>query len=186
MIKKIIIIIIILVCIAGVLWFVRKHTGLRGLAPKAVATTSTTLSNLPHFAPLNAGRMGRSAQRTPSKCGWGTLTVYVNGAPTEFKDVKIWVGHKDAQVKTWDWGLTNTRHVPGIQIADLQEFIDQVDEVILTRGVESVLQVPQETIDYVQSQGKICHVGTTPEMVELYNQLVDAGKKVGGVFHSTC
>lgn len=81
---------------------------------------------------------------------------------------------------------TGTQHVPGIQPADLYEFIDQVDEVILTRGVEHVLQVPQETIDYVKSKGKECHTGQTADMVELFNTLVDQGKKVGGVFHSTC
>jgi hypothetical protein len=152
--------------------------------PAAAAESSASVSTLPHFAPLNAERMQRQGGATG--CSWGRLIVYVNNKPMNFKDVQIWVGHKDAHAQAWDWNATQTRHVPGIQKEDLKPFIDQVDEVILTRGVESVLQVPQETIDYVKALGKICHVGETPEMIELYNKLVLDGKKVGGVFHSTC
>jgi len=151
-----------------------------------IQTADTSLSSLPHFASLNTGRMQRQATHTSTACGWGKLIVYVNNVPQEFKDAKVWVGIKDAQAKEWDWRATGTRHVPGIQPSDLDEFIDQVDEVILTRGVELVLQVPQETIEYVKSKGKVCHVGETPDMIELFNKLVDQGKKVGGVFHSTC
>lgn len=116
----------------------------------------------------------------------GQLIIFDDYKAFQYKDVVIWVGATQAHAKEWNWTLSNTRHRPGIQIADIEEFIDQVDEVILTRGVDSVLQVPQATIDWVRSKGKVCHVGETPEMIELYNRLVDQGKKVGGLFHSTC
>lgn len=178
-------------CVLGITWYVGYYMRSHGLAPRApqptvAQTENASESSLPHFASLNSGRMQRNAASAQTACGWGRLIVYVNKMPQEFKDVKVWVGSKDAQAKEWDWNITKTRHVPGIQPVDLDEFIDQVDEVILTRGVELVLQVPQETIDYVKSKGKVCHVGETPDMIELFNRLVDQGKKVGGVFHSTC
>jgi|GEM_PF-1605604 hypothetical protein len=142
--------------------------------------------HLPYFAPLNSGRMDRNASSSGSVCSWGKLFLYEGKAIKQFKDAKVWAGKQNALAKEWDWSLTGTRHTPGVQPADLYEFIDQVDEVILTRGVESVLQVPQATIDYVRSKGKVCHVGETPDMIELFNKLVDQDKKVGGLFHSTC
>lgn len=144
-------------------------------------------SSLPLFAPLNQGRMASNAQAATGKCSWGKLFIQQGNRVTQFGDAKVWVGtNGTTQAKEWDWGITNTHHRPGIQIAEIQEFIDQVDEVILTRGVDSVLQIPQETIDWVKSKGKVCHDGLTPDMIELYNKLVKDGKKVGGLFHSTC
>lgn len=113
---------------------------------------------------------------------WGKIVVREGGKNTEYKDAKVWT----AKACTWDWKKTGTLHVPGVQIADIEEFINEVDEVILTRGMDLVLQVPQETIDFVRSMGKKCHVGQTEDMVKLYNELVKQGKKIGGVFHSTC
>ncbi len=113
---------------------------------------------------------------------WGKIEITDKGKDTIYKDAKVW----PSQAKAWDWKETGTLHVPGIQIADIKEFINDVDEVILTRGMDLVLQVPQETIKFVTDKGKKCHVGQTEEMVQLYNKLVRQGKKVGGVFHSTC
>lgn len=113
---------------------------------------------------------------------WGEITVKNNDDRIIYRDVKLWPNHS----REWDWKETGTRHNPGIQIADIEEFIDKVDIVILTRGIDLVLQVPQETIDYAKQQGKEVHVGQTEDMVKLYNELVEQGKKVGGVFHSTC
>ncbi len=152
----------------------------------AMLTAVTQLCALPRFAPLNQGRMQRTASLESDTCGWGQLIILEGDKAIQYKDVIIWVGATNSQAKKWDWTLSNTRHNPGIQIADIQQFIDQVDEVILTRGVDLILQVPQTTIDWVRSKGKVCHVGETPQMIELYNRLVDQGKKVGGLFHSTC
>ena len=151
-----------------------------------MAVSGIQMFALPIFAPLNQGRMDSSAASQPGRCGWNQLFVLDNNATTQFKDAKVWVGKTEEKAKAWDWSLTGTRHNPGVQTADVAEFIDQVDEVILTRGVDAILQVPQATIDWVKSKGKKCHVGRTPEMIELYNELVAQGKKVGGVFHSTC
>jgi len=113
---------------------------------------------------------------------WGKIKVSHNGASHEYNDCKLW----SEQSKEWDWSESNTHHNPGIQIEALAAFIHDVDEVVLTRGMQNKLQVPQETITYVENMGKKCHVGETMEMVDLYNRLVREGKKVGGLFHSTC
>jgi len=113
---------------------------------------------------------------------WGKIIVMHNGNEYQYRDAKLW----PEKSKTWNWAETNTHHVPGIQVADLEEFIDDVDVVILTRGMDLELQVAPETIDYLEKINKKYHIGETKEMVQRYNQLVKEGKKVGGVFHSTC
>jgi hypothetical protein len=140
------------------------------------------LLGVPRFAPVNQGRMKHNAQAQPGTCGWSDLIVLEGDNAVHYKDVIIW----NHGVKEWDWTLSNTNHTRGIQIAALQEFIDQVDVVVLTQGVDLVLQVPQATIDYVARKGKVCYVGETSAMIKLFNRLIDEGKKVGGLFHSTC
>ena len=48
---------------------------------------------------------------------WGRIEV--EGHPP-FKDAKIFPGG----AREWDWHETGTRHVPGIQPADVQELIE--------------------------------------------------------------
>lgn len=114
---------------------------------------------------------------------WGEIIVSHGKEKHQYQDCKIWL----QKSKSWDWKECGTHHKPGIQIAALKEFIDEVDIVILSQGMDGVLQVPQETIDFVKSKGKECIVGRTGKMVTRYNQLVkEEGRKVGGLFHSTC
>ncbi|XP_078604039.1 mth938 domain-containing protein-like isoform X2 [Branchiostoma floridae x Branchiostoma japonicum] len=96
---------------------------------------------------------------------WGSMRVEGGGS---YKDCKVWPGGSRA----WDWRETGTNHTPGVQPADLDE--------ILKKGV------PQRTIDHVQRQGVECIVLQTESAVDEYNKMASAGKKVGGVFHSTC
>lgn len=117
-----------------------------------------------------------------TKAVWGQINTQHHGQESSVRDLKIW----PTGTKEWNWNETGTRHNPGIQQADLQELLDHVDIIILTRGVQSVLQVPQETIDYAIAQGKTVLVGETPVMIDVYNSLVQQGKRVGGLFHSTC
>jgi hypothetical protein len=119
---------------------------------------------------------------TITSISWGKIVVCGQGKELVYKDAKLW----PSTSKVWNWKETSTEHVPGIQKADISEFINEVDIVILTRGMDLVLQVPQETISYVKALKKQCFVGQTKEMVKLYNDLIKQGKRVGGVFHSTC
>jgi len=113
---------------------------------------------------------------------WGKITVEQDGKQQQYNDCKLW----PQQSKEWNWRETNTHHRPGIQVADIKEFIDKVDVVILTRGMDLVLQVAPETIEFLKNIKKEYHVGETKKMVQLYNTLTQQGKRVGGVFHSTC
>jgi len=111
---------------------------------------------------------------------WGEMRV--EGLPPG-KDFKLFPGGG----RDWDWAETGTRHRPGIQPADVTELIDHGCEIIvLTRGMELVLQTCPETLDLLKSRGVTVHVLETNAAAALYNQLAAKGVRVGGLFHSTC
>jgi hypothetical protein len=58
--------------------------------------------------------------------------------------------------------------------------------VVLTRGMELVLQTCPETLEYLEAQGVRYHVAETNDAAQIYNELVEKGEAVGGLFHSTC
>jgi len=110
---------------------------------------------------------------------WGKMEVEGLGLG---KDLKLFPGGG----REWDWNETGTRHVPGIQPGDVMELLDQGSEVIvLTRGMELVLQTCPETIALLEERGVVVHVEETRAGVELYNRLA-VSQRVGGLFHSTC
>ena len=114
-----------------------------------------------------------------SHVSWGRLEVEGAGA---FKDAKLYPGG----AREWDWRETGTRHVPGIQPADITELLDHGAEVVvLAQGVLERLQVCPETLALLERKGIPAHVLPTEDAVRLYNELT-ARQKVGGLFHSTC
>jgi hypothetical protein len=114
-----------------------------------------------------------------SHLSWGRLEVGGQGA---FKDAKLYPGG----AREWNWRETGTRHVPGIQAADIQELLDHGAEVVvLSKGMLERLQVCPETLDLLKRKGIPAHVLPTEDAVRLYNELA-AEQKVGGLFHSTC
>ena len=114
-----------------------------------------------------------------SRLSWGRLEVEGAGA---FKDAKLYPGG----ARAWDWHETGTRHVPGIQVADVEELLERGAEVIvLARGVFERLQVCPETLDLLKNKGIPAHVLPTEEAVRLYNELA-AKRPVGALVHSTC
>jgi len=113
-------------------------------------------------------------------CSWGRLEV--DDGAQRFKDAKLYPGG----ARAWDWGATGTSHVPGIQIADVEELLAQGSEtVILSQGVHERLQVQEETLAYLKAHGIETHVLQTEEAVRRYHQLRQE-QHVGGLFHSTC
>ncbi|WTW93316.1 MTH938/NDUFAF3 family protein [Streptomycetaceae bacterium NBC_01309] len=99
------------------------------------------------------------------------------------KDLKAYPGGGRA----WDWNETGTRHSPGVQVADIAEFADHgCDVVVLTRGVDLRLEIPGETVDFLRGKGIEVVVADTPAAIVAYNRLVDEGRAVGGLFHTTC
>jgi hypothetical protein len=110
---------------------------------------------------------------------WGRMEVDDLGTG---KDFKLYPGGGRA----WDWNETGTRHVPGIQPADVQELLERGSEVIvLSRGMDLVLQTCPETLALLKERRVPVHVEETRAAVALYNKLAEE-QAVGGLFHSTC
>ena len=110
---------------------------------------------------------------------WGQI---VDSDGRIFKDARLFPGG----VEEWDWGKTGTRHDPGIQIADLADLVAaKPDVVILSRGVDLVLQVPQATIDFARSHAATVLVLQSEQAVAEYNRRI-ANERVVALVHSTC
>jgi hypothetical protein len=114
---------------------------------------------------------------------WGCMEVSAGGQTHTFKDCKVWPGG----AKEWDWNLTGTRHRPGTQPGDIEEILAQgVEVMILSRGMLLMLHTCPETEELLKERGIEYHIEETKQAVELFNRLAQAGRKVGGLFHSTC
>ncbi|XP_032905610.1 mth938 domain-containing protein-like [Amblyraja radiata] len=112
---------------------------------------------------------------------WGEMKV--EGSDTLYKDCKVWPGGK----RTWDWRETGTQHRPGVQPADVNEIVNKgIQTLVIGRGMEKALQVPEETLAFIRSKGIHALVLQTEKAVAQYNKLVKEGVAVGGIFHSTC
>jgi hypothetical protein len=110
---------------------------------------------------------------------WGRMDV--DGLGTG-KDFKLYPGGG----RGWDWNETGTRHVPGIQPSDVLELLEKGSKVIvLSRGMDLVLQTCPETLELLRARGVDVHVEETKAAVALYNELCET-QAVGGLFHSTC
>lgn len=111
---------------------------------------------------------------------WGRMTIEGVGSG---KDFKLWPGGG----REWDWNETGTRHVPGIQPADVRELIEHGCRiVVLSRGKLLMLQTCPETLELLRSKGIDTHVVETEAAAKLYNELAADHEAVGGLFHSTC
>jgi hypothetical protein len=125
--------------------------------------------------------MSEPRARSPRilECRWGQ--VRIDGLGT-VKDAKLWPGGGRA----WDWGETGTRHVPGIQPADVAELIEHgAVTLVLSTGVLQMLGVCPETLRQLEAAGVRCDVLPTAEAVEAYNRLAEH-EAVGALIHSTC
>jgi hypothetical protein len=110
---------------------------------------------------------------------WGRIEVEGIGTG---KDFKLYPGGG----RPWDWRETGTRHVPGIQPADVEELLAQgASVIVLSRGMLGRLQVSPATIAMLEQTGIRVHVEKTREAADLYNSLTEK-QAVGGLFHSTC
>ncbi len=113
---------------------------------------------------------------------WGKITIkHADNSEHVYRDAII----SPTGSKEWDWSKTGTRHVPGVQIEDVREIAQEVDIIILTKGMEERLQVSQAEL-YLKRLGKKVYAEQTQKAYELYNKLVKSGKKVAALFHTTC
>jgi hypothetical protein len=110
---------------------------------------------------------------------WGRMEVEGLGVG---KDFKLYPGGGRA----WDWSETGTRHVPGIQPADVEDLLEQgATTVVLSLGMDQRLQVDPRTLSMLAERSIVVHVVETREAVKVYNELAEH-TPVGGLFHSTC
>lgn len=114
------------------------------------------------------------------KVEWGKIDVEELGT---FRDAKLYPGFG----RTWDWGETDTHHVPGIQSSDVKELIEYGSEfIVLSRGMQLALNTSHETIEFLVELSIPFLIEETNKAVASYNAMAAAGKAVGGLFHSTC
>ena len=110
---------------------------------------------------------------------WGRMEVEGLGVG---KDFKLYPGGG----RQWDWSQTGTRHVPGIQPADVEELLARgATTVVLSRGMDQQLQIDPATLTYLGMRSVEVRVLETRDAVKIYNELAEASP-VGGLFHSTC
>ncbi len=110
---------------------------------------------------------------------WGRMDVEGHGIG---KDYKLYPGGG----RGWDWSETGTRHVPGVQVADVEELLAHgATVVVLSLGMDRQLHVDPATPRYLEERSIEVHVVETREAVKIYNELAD-DVAVGGLFHSTC
>lgn len=68
----------------------------------------------------------------------------------------------------------------------MNDFYNDVDYIVLSRGFDNKLELYRETADYFREDGKNFMFLNTKDAVEIYNFLVKKGYKVGALIHSTC
>jgi hypothetical protein len=111
---------------------------------------------------------------------WGRLEL-ADGRT--FKDAKLWPGGGRA----WDWAETGTGHAAGIQPADVDELVEHGAEIVLlTRGRQGALRVPEETIERLRARGVAVEIALTGEALARYRSLCAEGRAVGALVHTTC
>ena len=72
-----------------------------------------------------------------------------------------------------------------LDIDDLEEVLEFKPEVlVIGTGYSGVMEVPEETLRYLQMKNIEVHVAPTREAVKIFNGL--RGKRVVGAFHLTC
>ena len=108
---------------------------------------------------------------------WGMVTV---GAKT-YKDVLL----GPDLVQEWDWQVNNTRHA-GINVKDFDFVSNNVEFVVISRGVQNKLQCSEEIIAMLKDKGKTVYHLQTTEAILKYNDLVEREEKVAALIHSTC
>jgi hypothetical protein len=111
---------------------------------------------------------------------WGRLEVEKLGAGRDFK---LWPGGG----RSWDWTEFGTGHRKGVQPGELDELIENGCRfIILTTGRMRRLKISEKTVQRARKEKVRLIIVSTGKGVKLYNELVEQGAAVGGLFHSTC
>jgi hypothetical protein len=122
---------------------------------------------------------GSNRQPTIAGLSWGRIEL---GDGRVFRDVKL----SPAGACEWDWTESGTRHVPGVQVADVADLVDAgAETVVIGTGFYERLGVQQETRDWLAARGVTLRVAETGHAAADYNARCAAGK-VAALIHSTC
>ncbi len=112
--------------------------------------------------------------------GWGKTEVENLGRG---KDFKLWPGGG----RNWDWSEYGTEHRSGVPPAEVEELVAHGSRVvILTTGRLNRLKIQETTLEYLKEKGVEVVVVRTGNGIKRYNEYINKGFKVGGLFHSTC
>lgn len=118
------------------------------------------------------------------------MWVQLGEAVTPYKEDVIL--HPYNRVTVWDWTKTGTHHHPGIQVGDFLPYLgkgnDKVAALVLSTGMDGVLEVPESTLSYMRENHPDVrvYVENTREAARVYNDLADQGVRLCGLFHLTC
>src|SRR5215831_11959267 len=105
--------------------------------------------------PAVGGVMREQTAPRITHIAWGRMDVEGLGSG---KDFKLYPGGGRA----WNWTETNTRHVPGIQPADVEELVEKgCKVVVLSRGMQLALQTCPETLERLKQEGIDVHIRET-------------------------
>lgn len=111
---------------------------------------------------------------------WGKIEVENSAAP--YKDARLFPGGS----REWDWNETGTRHLPGIQPADVRELLEKGARVIvLSTGMWNRLRVSRQTTQWLDEKGIEYYILQTQAAADKYNELRGT-VHVGALLHSTC
>ncbi|VDD84463.1 unnamed protein product [Mesocestoides corti] len=114
---------------------------------------------------------------------WGSMTVekidengkVVDGEDVRYRDAKVWPGG------------SCTSHWNGITKEDVSELTDKGAEyIVLSRGQWAFLHVPPAIVEELEKLGLKVIVERSSVAMETYNKLIDEGRRVAGLFHTTC
>jgi hypothetical protein len=112
--------------------------------------------------------------------GWGYIEIAGLG---RLRDAKLWPGGGRA----WDWHETGTEHHPGIQPEDIAELLEHdPDLVVLGCGRQGRLAVCPETLSLLQQRGLDTVCDETAAAISTYQAMTSQGRRVAGLFHTTC
>ena len=72
-----------------------------------------------------------------------------------------------------------------LDVDDLEEVLEfKPDVLVIGTGYSGMMEVPEETLQYLRMKNIEVHVAPTSQAVKIFNAL--QGKRVVGAFHLTC
>jgi hypothetical protein len=126
--------------------------------------------------------MSASTAKSPRilRVSWGHMEVEGLGVG---KDLKLFPGGGEP----WDWNESRMQHIPGILPGDIEELLQRgCEEIVLSRGMLQALHASPEALLLLEEREVPFYLEETRVAVALSNRLAREGKRVGGLFHSTC